>query len=148
MRHVQETLNVLHEYDSVDNILAILVDSTAVNTVSKNGFVVNLQRILGRNLHLVGCALHQNELPLRALFKKLDGETKHPANFSGPLGKRLNKEPQVLFDVVETPITEEFIPKQVLKDFSDDQRLLSEYCKGIGYGRVNEQWSVKKIGPV
>ena len=148
----QVTLDVLQDYDSTDSILAILVDNTAANTGAKNGLVVNLQRKLGRNLHTVGCSLHQNELPLRAVFKKLDGEAIGPTCFTGPLGKRCKKdiqnELQVSFEVVESTITDGFIPSAVLKELSNDQRLLYEYCKGIGCGRVDERWAVRKIGPL
>ena len=66
----QEAFSVLQEYDSLESIHAILLDNTATNTGSKSGLVVKLEEILGRKLHTIGCALHQNELPLRALFKK------------------------------------------------------------------------------
>ncbi len=61
-------------------------------------------KILGRKLHTIGCALHQNELPLRALFKKLIGTTTGPRSFNGPLGQRcledIHGEPQVQFEYV------------------------------------------------
>ena len=148
----QVTLNVLQDYDSVDSILAVFVDNTPANTGAKNGLVVHLERMLGRNLHTIGCSLHQNELPLRALFKKLDGEAIGPTTFTGPLGKKCKKDihndPQVLFEKVETTLVDGFIPSPVLKDLSSDQRLLYEYCKGIGRGRVDKQWSSRKIGPL
>jgi hypothetical protein len=148
----QVTLSVLQEYNSEDSILAVLVDNTAANTGAKNGLVVNLERKLGRSLHTVGCSLHQNELPLRALFKNLDGEAIGPTTFTGPLGKRckidIHNNPQVSFEKVETLLIDGFIPSPVLKDLSSDQRLLYEYCKGIGCGRVDEQWSSRKIGPL
>ena len=46
---------------------------------------------------------------------------------------------QFSFKNVETPLIDGFIPSPVLKDLSSDQRLLFEYCKGIGCGRVDEQ---------
>jgi len=41
---------------------------------------------------------------------------------------------------------EEYIPDAVLNDLSSDQRLLFEYCKGIGLGKVNDLWTAWKIG--
>ena len=35
-----------------------------------------------------------------------------------------------------------------MNDLSSDQRRLFEYCKGIGSGRVDEQWASWKIGPL
>ena len=66
-------------------------DNTSVNTGWKNGSVVKLEDKLGRNLHTVGCGLHQNELPLCAIFKKLDGVTTGPQSFNGPLGKNVKR---------------------------------------------------------
>ena len=71
----QHVYNALEEFDSLESIRAILVHNTFVNTDWKNGLVVQLEDKLERNLHTIGCALHQNELPFRAIFKKLDGVT-------------------------------------------------------------------------
>ena len=71
----QHVYDALEKFDSLEIIRTILVDNTSVNTGWKNGLVVKLEDKLGRNLHTVGCALHQNELPFRAVFKKLDGVT-------------------------------------------------------------------------
>jgi hypothetical protein len=148
----QETFSVLQEYDSLESIRAIVLDNTPTNTGWKSGLVVKLEEILERNLHTIGCTLHQTELPLRALFKKLDGVTTGPRNFSGPLGQRcsedIHDEPQVQFEAIETPIIEGYIPDEVLQDLSHDQRLLYEYCKGIGLGRVHDRWAAWKIGPL
>ena len=67
--------------------------------------MVKLEELLKRKLHLIGCALHQNELRLQALFVKLDGDTTGPRSFSGLLGKRcaenIQDRNQVLFDRIE-----------------------------------------------
>ena len=60
-----------------------------------------------RNLHTIGCSLHQNELPFRALFKHLDGTTKSPTTFNDPLGKLCANDchnlPQNLFQLLRIP---------------------------------------------
>nr|XP_012554020.1 uncharacterized protein LOC105843331 [Hydra vulgaris] len=81
-----ETFSVLEEYYSLETIGTILLDNIASNTGWRSGLVVNLEELIGRKLHTIGCSLHQNELPLKALFKKLDGKTTGPQNFSGPIG--------------------------------------------------------------
>ena len=43
--------------------------------------VRKLEELLGRRLHVIGCSLHQNELPLRAVFKSLDGTTTSPDGY-------------------------------------------------------------------
>ena len=62
----QHVYDALEEFDSSESIRAISVDNTSVNTGWKNGLVVNK---LSQNLHTVGCALHQKELPFRAIQK-------------------------------------------------------------------------------
>ena len=91
----QHVYDALEKFDSLAIIRAILVDNTSVNRGWKNGLVVKLEDKLGRNLHTVGCALHQNELPFRAIFKKLDGVTTGPQSFSGPLGKKCERTPTI-----------------------------------------------------
>ena len=74
----QHVYDALEKFDSLAIIRSILVDNTSVNTGWKYGLVVKLEDKLGRNLYTDGCALHQNELPFRAIFKKLDGVTTGP----------------------------------------------------------------------
>jgi hypothetical protein len=109
----QEAFAVLQEYNSLESIQAILLDNTATNTGPKSGLVVKLEELLKKNLHTIGCALHQNELPLRALFRKLDDLTTGPKTFSGPLGKRcrenIHETKVVNFEAIETPIIEGYI---------------------------------------
>ncbi|XP_047131321.1 uncharacterized protein LOC124810448 [Hydra vulgaris] len=147
-----ETFSVLQEYNSLESIQAVLLDNTATNTGPISGLVVKLEELLKRKLHLIGCALHQNELPLRALFIKLDGDTTGPRSFSGLLGKRcaenIQDRNQVLFERIENPIVDGYIPEEILIDLSCDQRLLFEYCKGIGFGKVSDKWAAYKIGPL
>jgi len=146
----QHVYDALEEFDSLESIKAILLDNTSVNTGWKNGLVVKLEEKLGRNLHTIGCALHQNELPFRALFKKPDGVTTGPQSFSGPLGKKckenFHNQPQIAFERVENPLKEGLEKEEYFSDLSTDQRLLYEYTKGIGRGKVDEKYSSWKIG--
>ena len=101
----QHVYDALEKFGSLEIIIATLVDNTSVNTGCKNGLVVKLEDKLGRNLHTIDCALHENELPFRAIFKKLDGETAGPQSFSRPLGKKckenVHSEPQIAFESIE-----------------------------------------------
>ncbi|XP_065649748.1 uncharacterized protein LOC136078265 [Hydra vulgaris] len=128
-----EMFSVLQEHNSLESIQAVLLDNTATNTGPISGLVVKLEKFLKRKLHLIGCALHQYELPLRALIVKLDGDTTGPRSFSGLLGKRcaenIKDRNQVLFECIENPIVDKYIPEEILIDLSCDQRLLFEYCK-------------------
>ena len=111
--------------------------------------VVKLEDKLGKNLHTVGCALHQNELPFRAIFKKLDGVTTGPRSFSGPLGKKcqenVHSKPQIVFESIENSL-QHSVEKEDLSNLSSDQRLLYEYTKGIGSRKLDEKYSSWKIG--
>ena len=71
----KEMCSVLQEFNSVESIQAVLLDNTATNKGPIKGLVVKLEELLKRKLHLIGCALHQSELPLKAFLKKLDGMT-------------------------------------------------------------------------
>jgi len=133
-----------------DSLSAILVDNTPINTGYKNGFVVKLEKLLGKPLHLIGCALHSNELPLRALFKKLDGVSNSPNSFNGPLGKAVSSDLEEMPIVNFEPIAAEAIsdqPDEVRGDLSNDQRLLFEYCRIVVTGQISP-WVHRKIGPL
>ncbi|KAK6178315.1 hypothetical protein SNE40_013114 [Patella caerulea] len=148
----EEAASVLEEFDSVDTLKAVLVDNTSTNTGWENGLVTCLENKIGRKLHTIGCSLHQNELPFRAVFKHLDGSTKSPAAFSGPLGKLCGEDyhhlPQVDFDKLSGPLDNMDISKETLNDLSSDQRLLLEYVWGISKGEVNPKHAAWKIGPL
>ena len=40
------------------------------------------------------------------------------------------------------------IAKDFLDELSHDQRLLFEYCMGVHFGKVEEPWASRKIGPL
>ena len=90
---------------------------------------------------MIGSALHQNELPFKAISQKLDRRTTGPRSFSEILGQKCRKNnhelPQVSFNKTETPIEQGYILAAVLNDLSIDQMLLFEYCKVIGSSRVD-----------
>jgi hypothetical protein len=113
---------------------AVILDNTATNTGRKNGLVACLERKLGRKIHMVGCMLHLNELPLRHLIKELDGATISGNKLAGPIGQKLGddfyKETPVDFEPV--PTTLERPPARVVDDLSGDQRILLEYMLGRG----------------
>ena len=43
-----------------------------------------------RPLQWIVCLLHENELPFRHLFEKIDGKTTGPDSYSGPIGKQIS----------------------------------------------------------
>ena len=83
----EQVADVLEKFKSLSTIKAVLVDNTNTNTGCEGGLVTLLEKKIKRNLLTIGCSLHQNELPFRALFKHLDSTIKSPTTFNGPLGK-------------------------------------------------------------
>ena len=143
---------MLREFNSVETIKAILLGNIITNTDWQSGLVVSLENKIKRKLHTIGCSLHQNELPFRAIFKYLDGSTKSPAAFTGPLGKLCSSDhhhlPQIKFTKISSPLDKVKFDKETLNDLSSDQRLLLEYVLGISSGQVNQQIAAWKIGPL
>ena len=143
LRMTTETLAVLREYGSESSLLGILLDNTSVNTGIQNGLVATMVKDLGRNVHMIGCALHQNELPLRAIFEKLDGATTGPQSFSGPIGKLCSEDihcqSQVKFK--KLPYLHDFDLNEVYEDLSSDQELLLQYVTGTVKGSMSSNWS-------
>jgi hypothetical protein len=76
---------------SLDNVLAIGVDGTNVNTGVNNGSIRLLELHMGHPVQWLVCMFHFNELPLRHLVLHLDGTTSGPTVFSGNIGKALEK---------------------------------------------------------
>ena len=111
-----------------------------------------LEKILERNLHCIGYSLHQNKLPLRPIFKKLDGETAGPKSFNGPLAQKCAENihliPPVQFNFIKTNINAGFLKTEVKNDLNNDQKLLLEYCVSISSGEIDKSLVSRKLGPL
>ena len=144
----EQVADVLEKFKSLSTIKAILVDNMNANTGCEGGLVTLLEK---KNLHTIGCSLHQNELPFRVLFKHLDGTTKSPTTFNGSLGKLCANDchnlPQKSFSAVENPLEFHFGMKD-MDSLSSDQRLLYEYTVGISRGKVDPRFASWKNGPL
>jgi len=82
-----EVYDVIKGTELSDTLKVVGTDGTASVTGNKAGFIRCLEQKLGRPLRWVFCLLQCNELPLRHAFLQLDGKTKSPDSFSGPVGK-------------------------------------------------------------
>lgn len=109
-----------------------------------------LERKLSRKIHLIGCFLHFNELPLRHLIIQMDGKTVSGNKFTGPicqhLGEDFYKEDTLNFEPIYSPLQRP--PDAILKDLSVDQRLLLEYAIGISTGHIPDKFAKRRPGPV
>jgi hypothetical protein len=145
------TYSVLEEYDSVDTLAAVLMDNTPVNTGFSGGLCACLEKKLGRKLHLIGCFLHINELPLRHIIRDLDGPAKSGNKLSGKIGEQLDDDDLYRKDPVQfepIPLGFERTDPEDIEDLSEDQRLLLEYMYGVGCGKVDDKFVKRKPGPL
>ena len=85
----EEIVEVLNSSLISSNVQAIGCDRTNVNTGTKNGVVVALERALRRPLLWIVCQPRGNELPLWYLMQKRDNKTSGPTGFTGEIGKAL-----------------------------------------------------------
>ena len=119
-------------------------DGTNVNTGWKGGAIRLIEVSISKPLQWSICLLHTNELPLRHLLQSLDGHTKGPYAFSGPIGSHLQnceKLPIVAFKII---ICE--LPEVPVNDLSTDQQYLYEICCAIRDGECCEQLAKKNPG--
>nr|XP_047140306.1 uncharacterized protein LOC124815570 [Hydra vulgaris]XP_047140307.1 uncharacterized protein LOC124815570 [Hydra vulgaris] len=121
--------DVLKEFKSDKSIQAIILDNTSVNTGKDNGLVACLERILKRRIHLIGCILHVNKLPLRHLISKFNGSSNSSNNYLGPVGKSLTNpiHLNLTVDFIQVESDVEYPLLCNIKDLSADQRMLLEY---------------------
>lgn len=130
---------------SMDKLCAIGCDGTAVNTGIRNGVVRKFEMRLQRPLQWIVCLLHANELPLRHMIRELDGTTKSPNAFSGPIGSQLPEwrgKPIVRFQRIDFVCPENIN----LADFNSDQLYLLEMCKAISNGNCPQELAERSPG--
>ena len=115
------------------------------------GAIRNIQLTLGRALQWAICLLHLNELPLRHLFIELDGTTKSPDEFSGPIGSQLNGA------VSDWPVNRfkpiknsnfPLLPAEVVDDLSTDRHYSYRICAAVMSGKVTTDLQLLEIGPL
>lgn len=105
---------------------------------------------MGHEVHWSICLLHFGELPLRRLFKHIDGDTQGPRAFKGPIGKRLmNNE---LIPVSKfTPIQSKYMPTLpdiVIQDLSADQKYLYNIVNAVQKGVCSDRLESSRPGPL
>ena len=92
----KELISVVKEKNSDKTLTAIVYDRTNINTGYKHGVIRSLEEQFLKPLQWLICLLHCNELPLRALIIKLDGDTSGPRGFKGPIGQQLSVDHKIL----------------------------------------------------
>lgn len=148
----QDFVEVLADTQSKDSLRAVLCDGCKANTGWKSGMFVNIERKINSQLLCCSCMLHANELYLREVFIKCDGNfgTTGPESFGGPLGKMcqgdVHQKDVANFQPIKTEV--ESIPDEVSHDLSRDQQLLYSYCQAIHEGKLCQSLSKQAIGPL
>lgn len=144
-------INFLEEKRILDDLQALGSDGANTNVGSEGGINRYIESELNRPLHWFICMLHANELPLKALITKLDGDTSSSKSYSGPIGKQLA-------DVDDTQIVHfkkfydaeplEEIPDHVYKKLSNDQKYLYNIVNALISGDFPRSLCQLKIGPL
>lgn len=130
--------------------LAVGSDGTVTNTGWKGGVIRLIELRAKAPMQWLICQLHLNELPLRALFTKIDGPTTGPSAFSGPIGSSLKNSinlPIVKFRRIASnlpPLRHGFKTDEL----STDQRYLYEMCEAISSGVCDEALSERNPGNI
>lgn len=131
---------------SLEELVVIGCDGTAVNTGLRNGIIRRIELHLGKPLQWAVCLLHFNELPFRHLFQYLDGKSTGPNSLKGPIGEKLNKcetLPVVQFKSINCQIPE--IDSKLL---SKDQKYLLDISLAIKSGKCEEDLAIRDPGPL
>ena len=148
----QKIFNTIVDTELHNKLAVVGTDGTASMTGKYNGCIWSLEKLLNKPLEWVICLLHTNELPLRQVFTMLDGTTKSPDSFSGPIGKSLTG------DVSSWPVAANFksipnphfveLPESVIKDLSADQHYAYKMCSAVIEVVVDSDLQYLKVGPI
>ena len=118
-------------------------------TGKSKGFIASLETLIGRPLQWVICLLHLNELPLRHVFKNLDGVASGPDSFSGFMDRQLNGSVSewkvVKFKSIpnsKLPV----IPNSLIDDLSSDQCYAYRICSAVMLGSVDANLEFLEVG--
>ena len=133
---------------SLSKLKCIGCDGTVTNTGEKGGVIVLLEKHCRTPLHWFVCQLHANELPLRHLIKRLDGDTDSGTGFKGPIGRQLpgcELLPVVEFEAIQSETIG--IDTDAYK-LSNDQEYLLQIYRAVASGSCPENLSLKKPGNI
>ena len=121
-------------------------------TGCNNGAIRCMEEILSRPLQWAICLLHLNELPLRHIFLRLDGTTKSPDSFSGPIGSQLGgsvSDWQVQSNFQRIPNSNfPVLPNNIIDDLSTDQYYAYRICSCVMLGTEDDDLAKLECGPL
>lgn len=144
----EDIWNFIMEHSiSTEDLVIVGCDGCVLNTGWKGGVITFLERKLGRPLQWMICLLHFNELPLRNLLRLHDGKSRGPVNYSGPIGKQLErceKLPIVEFEPIAFDC--DLTLSDVAEKLSSDQRYLFDICTAISNAECSSKLATRSPG--
>lgn len=152
LKVAQELYDLLVSYDSVDSLLVLMGDSTAMNTGWKGGTHALLEKMINRKLFWGICMIHTNELPLRHLIIGLDGPTSSDTGFTGPVCSLLGKVNTMTYNSEFKAVLggEDLIkiPEAVLVKMSTDQQLSYRLVQAVKSGYLPPELQEVQCGKI
>ena len=148
---VQSIYKAVKDTELELNLNIIGSDGTATMTGPTRGCIVSLKALLQRFLQWVICLLHCNELPLRHVFKALDGTTKSPDSFAGVIGSHLNGTASYWKVANFKPICNQnfpLVPSSVIDELSADQYYKYRICMAamMDLSAINKDLEILEVG--
>lgn len=113
------------------------------------GVICEVEKQIGHTVQWDICQLHFTELPLKQFFCKLDGATRGPGVFSGPIGKSMQNCETLEIKPFEKIYTDDIpvLHKSIRDDLSTDQKYLYDLIEAIQTGKCPAILANKKPGP-
>ena len=132
------------------NLLVIGFDGTTVMTGHSGGVIRIVEERLGRPLQWSMCLLDCNELPLRLVFRLLDGVTTGPDSFSGKIRKMIGEVVSIWMLKIFANSQRIFfvLSDEALCDVSNDQHYTYQICWSIIHGTLDPDLQLLKVGPL
>jgi len=147
----QSIYNAIQDTNLAENLNILGSDGTAVMTGCITGCITSLEEMLGRPLQWTICLLHCNELPLRHVFKTLDGITKSPDSFSGVIGQQLTGSVSNWGVAEFRPIPNPSFPllsNDTVQDLSSDQYYAYRISMAVTLGTVDKDLELLEVGGI
>ena len=135
--------------DLQNTLSTIGSDGTPIMTGKHHGSIATLEELLQIPLQWAICLLHTNELPLRHVFKHLDGVSASPDSFSGPIGKELNglvSDWKVVNFRSLSSIEFPYLPQEVIQNLSSDQFYTYQICRAVISRKVENDLAQLEVG--
>ena len=138
---------------SWSQILIVGTDNENTNTGYKAGISAWLEHLIGHRLERANCTLHLNELPYRAVCRKMGMKTSSGDKWTGPIGKSLPHVQDMELNENFQPVSGETelldLSSEIVDDLSSDQKTLYKLVKMVRTGEVIpnlQQYQMGKLG--